>query len=131
MSNVLTVDVLREETIKRYSPVSVELSDGSTIELKSILRLKQKAREEVLAAVDEINSLEKFEDDEDEELVAEYANSVCEIISKIFRLITSSPRKLIAELDHEDPMIKANLHIAVLYRWIGESQLGEAASSLS
>ena len=129
MSNVFTLDALREETIKRYAPTKLELSDGTAVELKSILKLRQKAREEVLAAIEEINDIEDPADDEDDELVGEWAEKICEAVSKIFRLIANSPRKLIAELEHDDPQIKANLYTAVLSKWIGESQVGEAESS--
>lgn len=130
MSNVFTLDALREETIKRYEPVSVQLADGSSIELKAVLRLGKKDREAVVAALDEMGKINTDEvDEDDEEVVAEYAEKVCEIIEKIFKLIASKPKRLISELDHDDPAIKANLYTAVLNKWIGETQLGEAESS--
>ncbi len=128
MSNVFTLDALREETINKYAPTKIELPDGSSVELKSILRLKKKAREEVLAAVEDINSNE--EDEEDEDSLDEWSELVVESVSKVFRLIASSPRKLIAELEHDDPQVKASLYTAVLTKWIGNSQLGEAEPSL-
>ena len=127
MSNVFTLDALREETIRRYSPTEVDLGDGDTVELKSLLRLGEKDRKAVLAAIEEINDIES--DDDDEESVAEWSEAVIEACSKIFRIISSSPKKLISGLDHDDPTIKANLYTAVLTRWIGESQVGEAKPS--
>lgn len=127
MSNVFTLDALREETIRRYSPTEVDLGDGETVELKSLLRLGEKDRKAVLAAIEEINDIDQ--DDEDDESVLEWAEAVVDACSKIFRIISSSPKKLTTRLDHEDPTIKANLYTAVLTRWIGESQLGEAKPS--
>jgi hypothetical protein len=127
MSNVFTLDALREETIRRYSPTEVDLGDGDSVELKSILRLGEKDRKAVLDAIEEINDIEY--DDEDEELVAEWADAVVDSCAKVFRVVASSPKKLMSRLEHEDPAIRANLYTAVLSRWVGESQLGEAKPS--
>lgn len=127
MSNVFTLDALREETIRRYSPTEVDLGDGDSVELKSMLRLGEKDRKVVVSAIEELNALEV--DDEDEDAVMEWAEAVVDACGKIFRVIASQPKKLVSKLDHEDPTIKANLHTAVLTRWVGESQLGEAKPS--
>lgn len=130
MANVFTLDALREETIRRYSPTTVELGDGKTVELKSLLRLREKERKAVLDAIESINELD-YNDDDDEDTTAEWADSVARYCNEIFVLIASSPKRLTSGLYHEDPIIKANLYTAVLSRWIGESQLGEAKSSLA
>jgi hypothetical protein len=127
MSNVFTLDSLRAETIRRYAPTQVDLGDGDVVELKSILRLGEKDRKAVLDAIEEINDLEYSDETEDD--LAEWADLVSEACGKVFKLIASSPKKLVARLDHEDPAIRANLHTAVLTRWVGESQLGEAKPS--
>lgn len=126
MSNTFTLDSLREETIKRYEPTKVELPDGSVVTLKSTLRLKKDERKAVVDAMDEIKELE----DEDD-LTEEWSELVCDAIEKVFRLIASNSRKLIAELDHDDPDIKATMYTSLLSRWMGETQLGEAESSPS
>jgi hypothetical protein len=128
MSNVFTLDALREETIRRYSPTRVELGDGKVVELKSLLRLREKERKAVISAIEAINGLDVSDDDDDESL-AEWSEAVTERCGEIFELVASTPKKLIAALDHEDPTIKANLYTAVLTRWIGESQVGEAQPS--
>ena len=128
MSNVFTLDALREETLKRYEPVEVILSDGSSTKLAPALRLAKKDRDAVLAAIEEINNLDEADDDDDDEIDA-YAESVCDAVEKILKLISDKPKKLLAELDHEDPRIKVSLVTAVLSRWMGETQLGEAESS--
>ncbi|QFG04498.1 tail assembly chaperone [Mycobacterium phage Jeeves] len=131
MSNVFTLDSLREETIKRYAPTKIELSDGSQVELKSVLKLKKPAREAVQAALKEIDNIDELVDEDDEDSDSEVSEIVCEAVAKIIRLISgaSASRRLLAELEHEDPQIKATLHTAVLTKWIGETQLGEAESS--
>lgn len=127
MSNVFTLDALREETIRRYAPTEVDLGDGEVVELKSILRLREKDRKAVLDAVEDINKLEY--DDEDEDSLVEWSEAVVDACAKVFKLVASSPKKLIAGLEHDDPEIKANLYTAVLSRWISETQVGEARPS--
>jgi hypothetical protein len=128
MSNVFTLDALREETIRRYAPTEIDLGDCDVVELTSLLRLRERDRKAVIAAIEEINSIETSDDD-DEEAVLEWSEVVVESCAKIFRLISTAPKKLIAKLDHEDPTIKANLYTAVLTRWVSETQVGEAKPS--
>jgi len=130
MGNIFTLDALREETERRYAPTEVDLGDGNTIELASVLRLGKKDRDAVHDALDEITKLEPADED-DEESVIEWSETIVDHCTKVFRLVTPAHKKLIAKLDHEDPMIKANLFTAVLAEWIGGSQPGEAEPSPS
>ncbi|AMS01020.1 tail assembly chaperone [Mycobacterium phage ArcherNM] len=132
MTNVFTLDALKAETKKKYEPVLIGLSDDVTVELKPLLKLGKKSREAVVEAVKEMEDIPEIdEEDEDaDELIEEYSILACEVVAKVFRLIATSPRKLIAELDaEEDPRIRAELYAAVLRTWMRETQLGEAASS--
>ncbi|AER50258.1 tail assembly chaperone [Mycobacterium phage Jeffabunny] len=132
MTNVFTLDALRAETKKKYAPVLIGISDDLVVELKPLLKLGQKTREKVVDAVKEMEDLPEIdEDDEDAEEMAEEASELaCEVIAKVFRLIATHPKKLIAALDEEtDPQIRAELYAAVLRTWTRETQLGEAASS--
>ncbi|ASR86133.1 tail assembly chaperone [Mycobacterium phage BobSwaget] len=132
MTNVFTLDAIREETRKKYQPVVIGLSDDVTVELKPLLKLGKKSRDAVAEAVKEIEDLPEIdeEDDDADELIDEYSTLVCDVVAKVFRLIATSPRKLLAELDaEEDPRIRAELYGAVLRTWMKETQLGEAAPS--
>lgn len=134
MSNVFTLDALKAEARKKYEPVVIALSDESTVELKSVLLLGKKNREAVVAAIGEINDLPDLDEDEeeDDELVDELASEVCTIVAKVIRLICTSPRKLLAELDTvEEPRIRAEVYTDVLKHWMSETQLGEAEASPS
>lgn len=138
MSNTLSLDDLRAEARRRYQPVVVELPDDSTVELKPLLRLGKKARLAVQEALEEMKALQdiesdEFSDDEDEiEQAEEVAEKVSAAISKILRLVASSPRKLIAELDREeDVLVRSSQYTSILKVWAGGTQLGEAASSPS
>ena len=130
MSNVFTLDSLREETLKRFEPTVIELNDGTSIELKSVLRLGKKDRDAVLAAIEEINGLGEF-DDSDDDAVAEYSEKVCDSIAKVFKLIADKPKRLLSELAHDEVTLQVGLYTAVLSRWMGDSQLGEVESSPS
>lgn len=130
MSNLFTLDALREETLRRYAPVKVQLSDGSVVELKSILRLREQDRKEVLESIESLSSYEDDPEVGEDEAIADYADMVIEVCTKIFKLIAKpSAKKLLAELDDDDLTIKSNLYTAVLSRWVSESQLGEVESS--
>ena len=133
MSNAFTLDALRQETINRYAPTVVELSDGSKVELKSIMKLGKKDRDFVMESISKINEIDTSgeDDEDDEEVVDAWAVEVIAAVSKILKVISNHPRKLLGELDHEDPQVKANLYTAVLTEWIGKSQVGEAAPSPS
>lgn len=124
MSNTFTLDALREATIRRYAPVVVDLGEEGTVDLQPLLRLREKDRKAVVDAIEDINKVEF--DDEDEDSILEWSDAVVEACSKVLKIIASAPKKLISALDHEDPTIKANLFTAVVTRWVGESQLGEA-----
>ncbi|AMB18514.1 tail assembly chaperone [Mycobacterium phage NaSiaTalie] len=127
MSNVFTLDAMREETRKKYQPVLIGISEDVTVELKPLLKLGKKTRDAVAEAVKEIEEIPEIdEDDEDaDELLDEYSLRVCEVVAKVFRLIATSPRKLIAELDaEEEPQLRAELYGAVLRTWMRETQLG-------
>ncbi|AMW64104.1 tail assembly chaperone [Mycobacterium phage EvilGenius] len=130
MTNVFTLDAFREDVRKKYEPVKIGLSEDVTVELKPLLKLGKKAREAVAEAVKEIEALpdEIDEDDEDaDELMDEIAEKICDSVGKVFKLIATSPRKLLAELDtEEEPQIRAELYGAVLRTWMRETQLGES-----
>jgi len=130
-NNVFTLDALRSETIRRYAPTVIDLGGGSEVELSSILRLREKDRKEVLNVIESLNEIELDEDADDEAELVEWSEAIVDACTKIFRLITPGYKKLVTKLDHDDPKIKANLFTAVLTRWVGESQLGEAESSPS
>ena len=123
MSNVFTLDSLREETRKKFAPVKIGMSDGSEVELASILKLGKTSRDSVVETLKEVNDL----DDDDD--TPENLELIVEAISKIFSVIADKPQKLLRELDDEDPMVKLHLMSKVLGVWAKETQLGEASTS--
>lgn len=130
MSNVFTLDSLREETVRKFEPVKIGLKDGSEVELKSMLRLGKKSRDAVIETINDMQSI-SGDNSVDDDLSTEESDLLIESISKIFNTIANSPAKLLKELDDPDPLIKINLMTEVLNVWIGRAQLGEASNSPS
>jgi len=120
MSNVFTLDSLREETKRKFAPFKIGLSDGSEVTLASALRLSADDRKAVQKGFEEVNSL-KEEDDSPEAM-----DRVIEAISKVFYAIADKPSKLISDLDDDDQLVKVALMSRVLAAWAKETQLGEA-----
>lgn len=123
MSNVFSLDSLREETRKKFAPFKVALSDGSEVELKSLLRLEKDQRQVVIDSLQQVRDLDVDEDDDTglELLVEE--------ISKIFNVLTNKPAKLLKDLDDPDLEVKVSLMTGVLQQWAKVTQLGEAQNS--
>lgn len=129
MSNMFSLDSIREEAERRYSPLVIDLGGGKTVELTSILRIGEKSRKAVIGYMDELSEMEY--DDEDPESVAAWSDLVVDACYKIFEIVASSPKKLASALDHPDPVIKSSLFTSVITNWMKVSQLGEADSSPS
>lgn len=130
LSNTFTLDALRNETIKKFAPVIIGLSDGSEVELKSLLRLGEKRRKAVLSILEDVQALNGGTANEDsDDLDPDEAALLIESISKILEIIVTNSAQLLKELDHPDLLIKVSIMTEVLNRWIGGAQLGEADNS--
>lgn len=125
MSNVFTLDSLREETKKKFAPFKIRLTDGSEVSLSSMLRIPAEDRKAVRKALDEVSDLSEADD------TPESIESMIEAISKILNVIADKPAKLLSELDDEDPQVKVMLMSKVVLAWAKETQLGEASNSPS
>jgi hypothetical protein len=112
MSNVFSLDSLREEADKQFKPLSFPLSDGTEVTLKNVLRLTGKARETVLGAIDALNA--------DDTGVSELAKQV----ETIIKGVASQPAKLLKELDGD-----LAVSIKLIEKWTAGTQLPEADSS--
>lgn len=124
VSNVFSLDSLREAARKKYEPVRFGLSDGSEVLLKSLFKLEKPKRQTVVDAIEQIKGLDVEDDDEDAGL-----ELLVEEISKIFNAVADKPAKLLKDLDDPDLEIKVSLMTEVLNLWAKETQLGEAQNS--
>lgn len=112
MSNVFTLDSLREEADKEFKPFVVTLSDGTEAVLKNILRLNKKSRDAILGAIKGLSA--------DDTTVEELAGHVTSIISGV----ATQPAKLLKDLDGD-----LAVSIKLIEKWMAGTQLPEAESS--
>ena len=118
MSNVFSLDSLREEVANEFAPLKIALSDGTETVLRNLLRLNEKTRTEVL---DTIRGMKLEEDEEESE---DRVKQLTENVARVLELISDKGKKFVRELDGD-----LLLMMKVLNRWMEESQLGEAQTS--
>ena len=119
MSNVFTLDSLREEVEKEFAPVKIGLSDGTEATLRSLVRLNKKTREEVLSTLKALQSVS-----DSEETTIEDVDTMVDAATKILESVATNGKKLVKELDGD-----LSLTMRVLEAWLEASQPGEASNS--
>ena len=121
MSNVFTLDSLREEVAKEFAPLKIALSDGTETVLRNLLRLNEKTRTEVL---DTLKGLDLNDEDEGEVRGDERVTQLTTSVARVLELVSDKGKKFVRELDGD-----LLLMMKILNRWMEESQLGEAQTS--
>ena len=119
MSNVFTLDSLREEVEKEFAPVKIGLSDGTEATLRSLVRLNKKTREEVLSTLKALQSVS-----DSEETTIEDVDTMVDAATKILESVATNGKNLVKELDGD-----LSLTMRVLEAWLEASQPGEASNS--
>ena len=121
MSNVFTLDSIREELEKQYEPIKVQLSDGSEAVLQNLLRMKKTQRDAVLEKLDELASLQQKEEAGELSQV-----EVLTATSDVLELAVGGDKgkKLVKELD-EDLLLAQE----IVAKWQEATQPGEAENS--
>ena len=61
MSNIFTLDSMREEVEKEFAPFQMELEDGKVVTLRNLLLIPKKDRDIIYALLDELGELQKAE----------------------------------------------------------------------
>jgi Mycobacteriophage tail assembly protein len=122
MGNVFTLDALREEVEKEFAPIELVVSDGTTVTLRNLLRLPKKERDQVLAKLKVLESLDKSGESQDANEVDLLASTAVEILV----LVSDHGKKLADELGDDLSII-----LKVLSVWMESSQPGEAEPSPS
>jgi len=121
MSNVFTLDALREEVEREFAPVEIVVSDGTTVTLRNLLRLSKTERDVVVAKLKVLETIDKdAESAEDSNEIDLLADTAAEILA----LVADHGDKLIKELDGDVSVI-----LKVLNVWMGSTQPGEAQPS--
>ena len=111
MSNVFSLDSLREEIEKEFKPVQLEIGT-KTVTLSNLMRLPKLKREKVLALMKELENEEKLKIDLES------------IAVNILVEVSDNPTVLRKALSDE-----LALAMRVLNLWMEGTQTGEAESS--
>ncbi|EFV12942.1 phage tail assembly protein [Segniliparus rugosus] len=119
MSNVYTLDTLREELEAKYAPVRLRLpGESDPIVLKGLLRLGKKDRDEVLRL---INALEDSDADEGASLDAAALDKQFETVVSVLTIVSGRHKTLAKALDDD-----IALALRVFELWMEGTQPGEA-----
>lgn len=122
MGNIFTLDSMREEIEREFAPCVFDLGDGKTVTLQNILRLPKKLRDSVYALLDELDEIQK--NDEDTGLSA--TEKSAQVALKILPLVADSEKlgRVLVESIEED----LALTLRVFSAWMEGTQTGEAES---
>lgn len=125
MGNLFTLDSMREEIEREFSPCQFELPDGKTVTLRNLLRLPKGEREQVYGLLDDLAEVSK--DGETAGLSA--TEKSAQIALKIIPLVADSKKRgdELVELIEED----LALTLRVFSVWMEATQAGEAEGSRS
>jgi|APGre2960657404_1045060.scaffolds.fasta_scaffold06014_3 hypothetical protein len=115
MSNVFTLDSLREEVEREFAPVQIELSDGTVVTLRHLLRLPKSTRDKV---IDTLKALETEEGEEQD------VDGMIDAATAVLKMVADQGARLVKELDGD-----VTLTMRVLERWMKTTQPGEATTS--
>ena len=124
MSNIFTLDSMREEIEKEFAPFQLTI-EGKTLTLRNLLRVPKKHREEVYALLDELAAVS----DKDEESSLSSTEKSAQIALKILPLVADNEKLAnVLVTNIEDDLA---LTLRVFSTWMGATQAGEAEGSQS
>jgi hypothetical protein len=121
--NEFTLDAMRADLESRYAPCHVTLSDGRKVELRGLLRLRKDKRRAVKALLGELEKAQDTDTDTAEDSL-DQLDKIQEVVEQILANVASDPTGLLDDLDGD-----VELEMAVLNRYLAETQTGEASSS--
>ena len=126
MSNVFTLDSLREEVEKEFAPVKIGLDDGTEVVLQNVLRLGKKDREKAIGLLEGLDKIE--EPKEGEEATKDSEADIEEMLETVHQLLVlvakANGAKLVAQLGDDVP-----LTMTVVNKWMEATSPGEAQPS--
>ncbi|OBJ41323.1 hypothetical protein A5630_23065 [Mycolicibacterium mucogenicum] len=124
MSNIFTLDSLREEIEKEFAPAKAVLSDGTEIILRSLIRLGKSDRKAVSASIEAFQArLAKQE--AGEELTIDDVDYITDQVCSVLETVAAANgKRLVREIGGD-----FQLAVSVLTQWQEATQLGEAESS--
>lgn len=127
MSNIFTLDSMREEIEKQFAPFQIEI-DGKTLTLRNLLRVPKKNRERVFSLLDELSEIQKQAEASDDNGLTATERSA-QIALEIFPLVADNEKlgRTLVENIEED----LALTLRVFSTWMEGTQAGEAEGSRS
>ncbi|MBM4592055.1 hypothetical protein GS454_01345 [Rhodococcus hoagii] len=120
MSNVFTLDSMREEIEREFAPLKINLADGSEVDLRNILRLPKTERTKAAAQLKVVQEVQK---EDTEELTR--VDALAEAMLPLLEILAGSKGKKLVEELSDDTM----LTLKVFTAWMSRSQPGEAKPS--
>ena len=123
MSNMFTLDSIREEADKSFRPVVIELSDGAECTLANLLRLPRKQRIEVTKL---LKKLEKYEGSDKDDLEDDEVDVFLDTATEVLTIVGDRGKKLVAEIDGD-----LTVTMKVMEKWMDSTSAGEASGSES
>lgn len=124
MSNVFTLDSMREEIEKEFAPCQIALADGKTVTLRNLLRLPRKNREKVYTLLDELGEAQKVEGDDESNASLLATEKSAQIALQIIPLVADSEKlglQLVQSIEED-----LALTLRVFSAWMEGTQSGEA-----
>jgi len=121
MSNVFTLDSMREEIEKEFAPAQFDLGGGSVVTLRNLLRLPKKLRDEVYALLDELGKTQ-----ETDVTGLQATERSAEIALKVIPLVADDKKLGLALVDAISEDLALTLR--VFSSWMDGTQVGEADS---
>jgi hypothetical protein len=121
-NNTFTLDAMRAEIEKEFAPFTMDLGDGKVVVLRNLLRIPKKNRDTIYALLDDLNELQK--NDEDSGLVN--TEKSAQIALEIIPLVADSEKlgRQLVEAIEED----LALTLRVFSSWMGNGDQGKADS---
>ena len=109
------MESLREEAERKYAPCPIELSDGTVVTLRNLIRLEPKVRTKVY------DTLKLLENDDDTD--ADF-DAMVNAATKVLEMVADDGPRLIKELGGD-----VALMMLLIERWMKNTQPGEATTS--
>lgn len=126
MSNVFSLDSLREEIEQEFAPVKVDLGDGESVVLRNILRVDQTGREKAFKLLEDLEGLsggdaeEGFTSSDDVERSADVALKILGVVAETEK----QGAKLVKAVGND-----VALSLRLFEKWMRSTQAGEAQRS--
>jgi hypothetical protein len=121
MSNRYTLADLRADLDKQYAPLVIDLGNGE-VTLQNLLRIPEKARNQVFDLIDQMNDAKTGDDGQD----IEGAKKALEVLGQILLVVTADGKgQALVDAIGDDMVL--GMHVFQL--WMEATQPGEAEGS--